>query len=41
MIVNFVTAFAVAKVTAETPQEIQDMVESIRFPKGAGEALDH
>jgi len=41
MIVNFVTAFAVAKVTSETPQEIQDMVESIRFPKGAGEAHDH
>jgi len=41
MIVNFVTAFVVAKFTAETPIEVQEMVESIRFPKGAGEAHDH
>jgi len=28
-------------VTAEPPQEIQDLVESVRTPKGAGAALDH
>ena len=41
MIVNFVTAFVVAKLTSETPQDVQEMVDSIRFPKGAGEAHDH
>ncbi|MFO6425396.1 sodium:solute symporter family protein [Motilimonas sp. KMU-193] len=41
MILNFVVAIAVNKVTAETPQEVQDMVESIRYPKGAGAAIDH
>ena len=41
MLVNFATAFAVAKVTSEVPQDVQDMVESIRFPKGSGEAHDH
>ncbi|MDC8832222.1 sodium:solute symporter family protein [Alteromonas gilva] len=41
MMVNFVVAFAVFKMTDEAPQEIQDMVESIRFPKGSGEASAH
>ena len=41
MMVNFVVAFVVYKMTGEAPQEIQDMVESIRFPKGAGEASGH
>jgi cation/acetate symporter len=41
MIVNFSIAFAVCKVTAKIPDEIVAMVESIRFPKGSGEAHDH
>ncbi|ASJ96439.1 sodium:solute symporter family protein [Shewanella marisflavi] len=41
MIVNFAVAFIVSKVTAAVPQNVVDMVESIRFPKGAGEAHDH
>jgi len=41
MVVNFVVAFAVSKVTAAVPQNVVDMVESIRFPKGSGEAHDH
>ncbi len=41
MIINFVVAFIVSKVTAAVPQNVVDMVESIRFPKGAGEAHDH
>ncbi|MFT7201161.1 MAG: cation/acetate symporter, partial [Glaciecola sp.] len=41
MIINFVVAFVVFKFTDEAPQEIQDLVESIRFPKGAGEATAH
>jgi cation/acetate symporter len=41
MIVNFTVAFAVCKVTAKIPDEIVAMVESIRFPKGSGDAHDH
>ncbi|WP_299788669.1 sodium:solute symporter family protein [uncultured Shewanella sp.] len=41
MVVNFVVAYGVSKVTAAVPQNVVDMVESIRFPKGAGEAHDH
>lgn len=41
MLINFAVALMVNKVTAETPQEVQDLVESIRYPKGAGEAQAH
>lgn len=40
-LVNFVVAFVVSSVTKEPPQEIQDLVESIRIPKGAGAATGH
>ncbi|AXY00053.1 cation acetate symporter [Vibrio alfacsensis] len=40
-IFNFVVAFAVSKVTAETPQEVKDLVEHVRVPVGAGDAVDH
>ncbi len=40
-IVNFIVAFIVCKVTAPTPQHVQDLVESIRIPKGAGAATGH
>ncbi|AIU68043.1 sodium:solute symporter [Vibrio coralliilyticus] len=38
---NFLVAFAVSKVTAETPQEVKDLVEHVRVPAGAGDAVDH
>ena len=38
---NFVVAFLVSKVTAETPQEVKDLVEHVRVPAGAGDAVDH
>jgi len=41
MILNFIVAFAVSKVTAEPPEHIQHMVEDIRVPKGASAAIDH
>lgn len=41
MIVNFVVAFVVSKFTPETPQDVQDLVETIRIPSGAGEASAH
>ncbi|MEC7940432.1 MAG: sodium:solute symporter family protein [Pseudomonadota bacterium] len=41
MCLNFVVSIAVNKVTAEVPQDVQEMVENIRYPKGAGQAHDH
>ena len=40
-ILHLVVAFIVSRMTPEPPQEIQDLVESIRIPSGAGEAVDH
>ncbi|KJR36877.1 cation acetate symporter [Vibrio navarrensis] len=41
MCLNFVVSIVVNKFTAEVPKEVQDMVESIRYPKGSGAAHDH
>ncbi|RUO23657.1 cation acetate symporter [Aliidiomarina iranensis] len=41
MILNFVVALVVLKFTKDAPEEIQEMVESIRYPKGAGAATSH
>lgn len=41
MVINFVVAFVVSRFTATVPLDVQEIVESIRFPKGAGEAHDH
>ena len=40
-ILNFAVAYAVSMATEAPPQAIQDLVESVRTPKGAGAALDH
>jgi len=40
-VINFAVAYAVSMNTKETPQEIKDLVESVRVPAGAGAALDH
>jgi cation/acetate symporter len=40
-VLNFAVAYAVSLSTEAPPQEIQDLVESVRTPKGAGVALDH
>ncbi|MGE4370194.1 MAG: sodium:solute symporter family protein [Burkholderiaceae bacterium] len=40
-LVNFVVAFLVSSATEEPPQHVQDLVESIRIPKGAGAATHH
>lgn len=37
MILNFVIAFGVSRVTAAPPQHVQDMVESLRIPQGMSE----
>ncbi|MFC1236855.1 sodium:solute symporter family protein [Vibrio sp. F74] len=41
MCVNFIVSIVVNKFTAEVPQDVQDLVESIRYPKGSGAAHDH
>ncbi|WP_111641548.1 sodium:solute symporter family protein [Marinimicrobium alkaliphilum] len=40
-LINFAVAFAVSSVTKPPPVEIQELVESVRYPKGAGQAVDH
>ena len=40
-IVNFAVAFIVSNATEEPPVEIQELVESVRYPRGAGQATDH
>ncbi len=40
-LVNFVVAWVVSRATAEPPQHIQELVESIRVPRGAGAASNH
>ncbi|MBB1268031.1 sodium:solute symporter family protein [Shewanella sp. SR44-3] len=41
MMVNFAVAFLVSKITKAVPEDVVAMVESIRFPKGSGNAQDH
>jgi len=41
MILNFVITYFVSRATAAPPQEIQDMVESVRIPRGASAATAH
>jgi len=40
-VVNFTVAFFVSRATEEPPEEVRDLVESIRVPSGAGGAVDH
>lgn len=40
-IVNFIVAFTISKMTAPVPAHIQELVESIRVPRGAGAAQSH
>ena len=41
MVLNFVVAIAVSKMTASPPVEIRKLVDSIRVPRGAGDAHAH
>ncbi|QOC22121.1 cation acetate symporter [Wenzhouxiangella sp. AB-CW3] len=40
-ILNFAAAIVVMKLTAPPPERIQELVESIRVPRGASGAVDH
>jgi cation/acetate symporter len=37
-VLNFATAILISRATQEPPQEIQELVESVRIPRGAGAA---
>ncbi len=41
MLVNVIIALTVSRLTKPTPQEVQDLVETIRYPRGVGNAIDH
>jgi cation/acetate symporter len=41
MILNLVVTWTVSRMTDPPPQEIQDMVEAVRVPRGAGAASAH
>jgi len=40
-LLHLIVAVVISRMTPEPPQEIQDLVERIRIPSGAGEAVDH
>ena len=39
--INFIVAYLVSNATDEVPEDIQELIESIRIPRGAGAAQDH
>lgn len=41
MVINVALALIISRVTSAPPQEIQDLVEDIRIPKGSGAASHH
>ena len=41
MFVNFIFSFVISRLTPAPPQEVQDIVEHIRIPSGAGDASAH
>ncbi|MBN1928044.1 MAG: cation acetate symporter [Chlorobiaceae bacterium] len=41
MLVNVAVSFVVSRITPAPPEEIQELVDSLRYPKGAGEASAH
>jgi len=41
MVLNFAVALTVHRFTGDAPEEVQAMVEDIRYPRNAGTASDH
>lgn len=41
MLLNLIVTLVISRLTPPPPQEIQDLVEDIRIPRGAGEAQAH
>ena len=40
-LLNFAAAYVVSMMTAAPPAHVQELVESIRVPRGAGQATGH
>lgn len=41
MVVNFAVSLTVVHLTPEPPEDVQELVENIRYPRGAGTAVNH
>jgi cation/acetate symporter len=41
MLINFVVSIIISKFTPIPPKEVQEIVENIRIPRGAGKAINH
>ncbi|MFH6605007.1 sodium:solute symporter family protein [Maribacter algicola] len=41
MLINFIVSIVIMQFTPPPPEEVQEIVEDIRIPSGAGEASDH
>ncbi|WP_414629292.1 sodium:solute symporter family protein [Neotamlana nanhaiensis] len=41
MVLNFIVSIVIMKFTPNPPEEVQEIVENIRIPSGAGEAVNH
>ncbi|NJB68088.1 cation/acetate symporter [Desulfobaculum xiamenense] len=41
MLINFAATIGISTFTPPPPPEVQEMVESVRYPRGAGAAIDH
>jgi len=41
MLFNLVVSLVVSRMTSEPPQDIQELVEDIRIPRGSGAAIEH
>ncbi len=41
MIINFIVSIAISQFTPAPPEEVQEIVENIRIPSGAGDAIEH
>jgi cation/acetate symporter len=41
MVINLVLTYVISQITPAPPEEIQEMVQSIRYPRGAGTASAH
>ncbi len=41
MLLNFIVTLCISLVTPPPPQEVLDLVESVRVPKGSGDAVKH
>ncbi|WP_258102523.1 sodium:solute symporter family protein [Marinoscillum sp. MHG1-6] len=41
MLINFIISFGISRFYPAPPEDVQEMVESIRYPRGAGAATHH